>query len=162
MPVFHQIVIGQKGSCSLGNVLPSMQTCKPETEVNISIVSKRPILSPLVSVSVSIEAFSESRYQSRYRSRGLSIFCKVLAEFLLSKVSVSVSVPVHFYGISISIGLDSGPQKVSVSVSVSIQGHKKYQYQYRLKISGPVCLWSLLLSLLKNVTLHFNDTLKEH
>ena len=116
----------------------------PETDGNISIVSKRPILSPLVSVSVSIEAFSESRYQSRYRSRGLSIFCKVLAEFLLSKVSVSVSVPVHFYGISISIGLDSGPQKVSVSVSVSIQGHKKYQYQYRLKISAPVCLWTQL------------------
>ena len=80
---------------------------EPETDGNISIVSKRPIPRPLVSVSVSIEAVFESRYQSRYRSRGLCIFCMVLAEFLLSKVSVSVSVPVHFPGISISIGLDS-------------------------------------------------------
>ena len=78
-----------------------------ETDGNIGIVSKRPIPRPLVSVSVSIEAVFESRYQSRYRSRGLCIFCMVLAEFLLSKVSVSVSVPVHFPGISISIGLDS-------------------------------------------------------
>ena len=92
-------------------------TFTSETDGNISIVSKVPIPRQLVSVSVSIQGFLESRYQYRYRSRGLSIFWKVLAEFLLSKISVSVSVPVHFHGISISIGLDSGPQKVSVSVS---------------------------------------------
>ena len=113
----------------------------PETDGNIGIVSKVPIPMQLVSVSVSIQWFLESRYQYRYRSRGLSIFCKVLAEFLLSKVSVSVSVPVHFHGISISIGLDVDQVWVSVSVSVSVQGHKKYQYQYRLEIPGPVCLW---------------------
>ena len=111
-----------------------------ETDGNISIVSKVPIPRQLVSVSVSIQGFLESRYQYRYRSRGLSIFWKVLAEFLLSKISVSVSVPVHFHGISISIGLDVDWVWVSVSVSVSIQGTKKYQYQYRLEISGPVCL----------------------
>ena len=116
-------------------------TFKPETDGNSGIVSKVPIPRQLVSVSVSIQGFLESRYQYRYRSRGLSIFCKVLAEFLLSKVSVSVSVPVHFHGISISIGLDVDQVWVSVSVSVSVQGHKKYQYQYRLEISGPVCLW---------------------
>ena len=81
--------------------------CVSETDGNISIVSKRPNLSPLVSVLVSIEALFEYRYQSRYRSRGMYIFCMVLAEFLLNKVSVSVSVPVHFPGISISISLDS-------------------------------------------------------
>ena len=73
-----------------------------ETDGNIGIVSKPSIPSPLVSVSVSIEPFFESRYQSRYRSRGLCIFCKLWADFLLSKVSVSVSVPVHFPGISIN------------------------------------------------------------
>ena len=77
-----------------------------ETDGTIGIVSKVPIPRQLVSVSVSIQAFFESRYQSRYRSRALSIFWKVLAEFLLSKVSVSISVPVQFHGISISIGLD--------------------------------------------------------
>ena len=113
----------------------------PETDGTIGIVSKVPILRQLVSVSVSIQEFLESRYQYRYRSRALSIFWKVLAEFLLSKVSVSVSVPVQFHGISISIGLDVDWVWVSVSVSVSIQGPIKYQYQYRLEISGPVCLW---------------------
>ena len=75
--------------------------------ISISIGLDSDQFQVLVSVSVSIEAVFESRYQSRYRSRGLCIFCMVLAEFLLSKVSVSVSVPVHFPGISISIGLDS-------------------------------------------------------
>ena len=112
----------------------------PETDGTIGIVSKVPIPRQLVSVSVSIQGFLESRYQYRYRSRALSIFWKVLAEFLLSKVSVSISVPVHFHGISISIGLDVDWVWVSVSVSVSIQGPIKYQYQYRLEISGPVCL----------------------
>ena len=109
----------------------------PETDGTIGIVSKVPIPRQLVSVSVSIQAFFESRYQSRYRSRALSIFWKVLAEFLLSKVSVSISVPVQFHGISISLDVDW--VWVSVSVSVSIQGPIKYQY--RLEISGPVCLW---------------------
>ena len=116
-----------------------------ETDGTIGIVSKVPIPRQLVSVSVSIQEFLESRYQYRYRSRALSIFWKVLAEFLLSKVSVSVSVPVQFHGISISIGLDVDWVWVSVSVSVLIQGPIKYQYQYRLEISGPVCLWYLLL-----------------
>ena len=92
---------------SISSMHMSAACAVAETDGNIGIVSKRLILSPLVSVSVSIEAVFESRYQSRYRSRGLCIFCMVLAEFLLSKVSVSVSVPVHFPGISISIGLDS-------------------------------------------------------
>ena len=112
-----------------------------ETDGTIGIVSKVPIPRQLVSVSVSIQAFFESRYQYRYRSRALSIFWKVLSEFLLSKVSVSISVPVQFHGISISIGLDVDWVWVSVSVSVSIQGPIKYQYQYHLEISGPVCLW---------------------
>ena len=114
-----------------------------ETDGTIGIVSKVPIPRQLVSVSVSIQAFLESRYQYRYRSRALNIFWKVLAEFLLSKVSVSISVPVQFHGISISIGLDVDWVWVSVSVSVSIQGPIKYQYQYRLEISGPVCLWAI-------------------
>ena len=128
-----------------------------ETYGNIGIVSKRPILcKPFgisiglvrgffwvsVSVLVSIQASFESLYQSRYLSRGLRIFCKGLAEFLLSKVSVSVSVPGHFPGISISISLDWDQFQVSVSVSVSIQSLKKYQY--RIKISGPVCLCFLV------------------
>ena len=103
------------------SIVHSHSTCNTaETDGNISIISKRPILSPLVTVSVSTEAFCESRYQSRYRSRGLCIFCKVLAECLLSKVTVSVSVPGHFTGISISIGLDGDQFQSLVSVSVSI------------------------------------------
>ena len=129
--------------CSDHHACADQLHSEPETDGNIGIVSKVPIPRQLVSVSVSIQGFLESRYQYRYRSRGLSIFCKVLAEFLLSKVSVSVSVPVHFHGISISIGLDVDQVWVSVSVSVSVQGHKKYQYQYRLKISGPVCLYQV-------------------
>ena len=74
-----------------------------------------------------------------FKCDSLCIFCKVLAEFLLSKVSVSV--PVHFYGIS--IGLDSGPQKVSVSVSVpghftgiSISvGRDRDQFQLSVSVS---------------------------
>ena len=101
-----------------------------ETNGNIGIVLKRPILSLLVSVSVLFQAFCESRYQLQYRSRGLGIFCKVLVVFLLSKVSVSVSVPGHFPGISISMGLkfkpilsislgiDLEPAKVSVSINI--------------------------------------------
>ena len=127
--------------------------CESETDGTIGIVSKVPIPRQLVSVSVSIQAFLESRYQYRYRSRALSIFWKVLAEFLLSKVSVSISVPVHFHGISISIGLDVDQVWVSVSVSVSVQGHKKYQYQYRLEISGPVCLWYLLIWIYLDIVL---------
>ena len=114
-----------------------MPTYKPETDRNIGIVSKVPIPRLLVSVSVSIQGFLESRYQYQYRSRGWCIFCKVLTEFLLSKVSVSI--PVQFHGISIRIGLDVDWVRVSVSVSVSIQGPIKYQY--RLEICGPVCLW---------------------
>ena len=155
--------VGQRGQPALCSLCPWWKNwhtplftnyyifygCSAETDGTIGIVSKLPIPRQLVSVSVSIQEFLESRYQYRYRSRALSIFWKVLAEFLLSKVSVSISVPVQFHGISISIGLDVDWVWVSVSVSISIQGPIKYQYQYRLEISGPVCLWMKVMKMPK-------------
>ena len=92
-----------------------------ETDGNISIISTRPILSLLVSVSVSfLRLFLSLDISPGIDPEACAIFCKVLAEFLLSKASVSVSVPRHFPGISISIDRDLDHFQVSVSVSVSL------------------------------------------
>ena len=54
---------------SAGTILqmrPFWGRAKTETDGNIGIGSKSPILIPIVSVSVSIGGFSQYRYQSRY------------------------------------------------------------------------------------------------
>ena len=56
---------------------------EPETDGNISIVSKRPIPRPLVSVSVSIRDIFESRYQYQSRLRPLDHILFDMKGFLI-------------------------------------------------------------------------------